>query len=455
MDPNMNPNMNPNMQGMGMPMGGMPMPNNNSPNNMQGMNPDMQQQGGMNPMMMQMMMQNMMMASSGNFQQSAMQQQQQPAMNPMMAMMMASSGNFQQSALQQQQQQQMPPPPPEQQQQQQQQPQQQQSAPPQLSQQELMQADKLNKEAHEYKQQADAYQEEAQWFSVKGKYFQIRNVLKVFRLDDKEVLQILNNFKRENVTDADLKLIDLNPAMLAMLIPDTKEKKYDDVRHRFAAFVRYDSKKLHIYDDEKKNEQDQVVTLNISGYKYTTLKSSLLATGSTYFQSLFRESVLDQEKNYFIDRNGRLFQPILRYLQTKRLKVAINDWYTVQDVLEEMRFYDIQLPAEYNNKYDERYLPESFRFEYCGKINSGQLTVNQMRIKPLAESDAITKKIKEFPEDKASWMNMQKFTELKEKLVALGYQLRNTQMFRGNAGDYAWTYVEFYQRIHWKGKAKN
>ncbi len=34
--------------------------------------------------------------------------------------------------------------------------------------------------------------------------------------------------------------------------------------------------------------------------------------------------LMDKENNYFINRNGRLFEPILTYLQTKELYVKIN-----------------------------------------------------------------------------------------------------------------------------------
>ncbi len=34
-----------------------------------------------------------------------------------------------------------------------------------------------------------------------------------------------------------------------------------------------------------------------------------------------------------------------------------------------MKYYDIQLPNEYNNQMDEKWLPNQFRFEYCCMYN--------------------------------------------------------------------------------------
>ena len=201
----------------------------------------------------------------------------------------------------------------------------------------------------------------------------------------------------------------------------------------------------------------QVITLNISGMKYTTLKSTLLRTESSFFQRMFSvkadngNCVLDKDGNYFIDRNGRLFEVILRYLQTNELKLNMkqND-YEIEDVFEEMKYYDIQLPAQYDNKNDHRWLPDSFRFEYCCMYNQlRQFFASQFRILPKLESNGILRKIGNLPKD---CRDIEAFLRIKDSIKKLGYVIVDTMVFRGEPSQWTWTYVEFYQRVKWTQK---
>eukprot|EP00484_Ammonia_sp_Unknown_P030972 CAMPEP_0197026422 /NCGR_PEP_ID=MMETSP1384-20130603/6509_1 /TAXON_ID=29189 /ORGANISM="Ammonia sp." /LENGTH=435 /DNA_ID=CAMNT_0042455077 /DNA_START=23 /DNA_END=1327 /DNA_ORIENTATION=+ len=427
----------------GMPPNNMPQgmnPNNMQPNQGQGQPSaeEMQQMQQMQQMQMQMAFMNQMqnMTSAMNMQmQAAMAQQQQEQPSGAAPQQPASprSGRTQQEIDNE--------------------------INPQVSKDALL---KAQMQVGQYKQlaelaktQSEQLKKEEASLRSDAKYYEIPHILRAFRLDIKEVNDIVDNgFSKQNITDADLKNLDVNDEkLLKKLIPDTKQKKYDEIRRQFAAFVRYDSKRLqlHSVNDDKKQDAAEVVTLNISGYKYTTLKSTLLATKSSYFQMLFRidlsdqanKHVVDKDGNYFIPRNGRVFEPILRYLQTKQLQIPVNEWYSMKHVFEEMLFYEIRIPDE------ERDLPESFRFEYCSYYTQTlQFDVRQMRIQPKSEAAMLASKIKEFPGEKTQWMEIEKLMELKEEFVALGYQLQRTEMFRGNP-DELWTYVEFYQRVRW------
>ena len=292
--------------------------------------------------------------------------------------------------------------------------------------------------------------------------YQIESILTLFGMNHENLEIVMEHFKKNNIKDSDLINLDLNDdKLLKKLIPNTKEFNTDEIRRRFVAWIRYDVKKLHIHEniqnDEKKQDiEDQVITLNISGYKYTTLKSTLLNTGSTYFQRLFNMDVnnnkclFDNDNNYFIDRNGRLFEPILRYLQTKDLVVKANEFYGVDEVFDELKYYDIQLPGQYDNKTDIRWLPDSFRFEYCCMYNQlQQFFASQFRILPKLNCVNIMKKIGDLPKD---CRDIEAFLSIKTKLINLGYELNDTQVFRGDPSQWTWTYVEFYKRIKWSQK---
>eukprot|EP01084_Bolivina_argentea_P086537 156428_1 len=299
--------------------------------------------------------------------------------------------------------------------------------------------------------------------ALSSDHYQIESILTLFGISQETLTIIIDNFTKNNIKDKDLKNLDLNDEkLLKKLIPNFKDNNLDSVRKRFITWIRYDIKQLHIHEnselDEKKQDlNDSVITLNISGTKYTTLKSTLLKTGSTYFQRIFSDIndkdnniLLDSDNNYFIDRNGRIFEPILRYLQTKQLYIKLNDWYDINDVLNEMRYYDIQLPPQYDDNTNEKWLPNEFRFEYCCMYNQlRQFFASQFRILPKINSNSITKKIGDFPKD---CRDIETFLEIKQKITNLGYQLKDTQVFRGDPSQWVWTYVEFYQRIKWGQK---
>lgn len=64
---------------------------------------------------------------------------------------------------------------------------------------------------------------------------------------------------------------------------------------------------------------DQIVRLNIGGYKYQTTRTTLASNGENFFTKLLEGkigSVKDEQGNYFIDRDGQYFQPILSFLRT-------------------------------------------------------------------------------------------------------------------------------------------
>jgi hypothetical protein len=59
---------------------------------------------------------------------------------------------------------------------------------------------------------------------------------------------------------------------------------------------------------------DNIVRLNIGGTTFTTTKQTLLSKGDNYFSSLLSGRIpttIFPDGYFFIDRNGKYFEPIL------------------------------------------------------------------------------------------------------------------------------------------------
>lgn len=93
-----------------------------------------------------------------------------------------------------------------------------------------------------------------------------------------------------------------------------------------------------------------LVGLNIGGTIFTTSRSTLCSSTDTFFSALLSErlpSTKDAAGNYFIDRCGEYFKPILEYLRTGSFEVPKGmSWSSIS---READFYQIQLPDEWSN----------------------------------------------------------------------------------------------------------
>lgn len=64
---------------------------------------------------------------------------------------------------------------------------------------------------------------------------------------------------------------------------------------------------------------NQIVKLNIGGYKYETTVNTLTSGNPNFFSSLLLNDIpsfQDENGYYFIDRDGKYFEPILEFLRT-------------------------------------------------------------------------------------------------------------------------------------------
>ena len=95
----------------------------------------------------------------------------------------------------------------------------------------------------------------------------------------------------------------------------------------------------------KEHIPSQIIRLNIGGKLFQTTKETLLSHGENFFSSLISgviPSTKDETGAYFVDRNGRFFEPLLDYLRTGSLHIPKNMLRT--SVLQEAAFYSIIVP---------------------------------------------------------------------------------------------------------------
>jgi len=89
---------------------------------------------------------------------------------------------------------------------------------------------------------------------------------------------------------------------------------------------------------------NKLIKLNIGGILFTTTEATLVAQGENFFTPLLRGEIptlKDDNGAYFIDRNGRYFEPILDYLRHGNVTLQPNMQLDV--LLEEANFYLIDL----------------------------------------------------------------------------------------------------------------
>jgi len=101
-------------------------------------------------------------------------------------------------------------------------------------------------------------------------------------------------------------------------------------------------------------DQSQLVGLNIGGVKYLTTKETLLKGGENFFTSLLAgriPTLKDNHGNYFIDRNGKLFAPILDLLRTGELTIPQD--LTLEQIKKECQFYMINCHSSPSGASDD------------------------------------------------------------------------------------------------------
>eukprot|EP01130_Rhizamoeba_saxonica_P019177 TRINITY_DN983_c0_g1_i2.p1 TRINITY_DN983_c0_g1~~TRINITY_DN983_c0_g1_i2.p1 ORF type:complete len:192 (+),score=32.70 TRINITY_DN983_c0_g1_i2:5-580(+) len=87
-----------------------------------------------------------------------------------------------------------------------------------------------------------------------------------------------------------------------------------------------------------------IIHLNIGGVKFSTTLSTLSTYGENFFTALVRmPSLRDGDGAYFIDREGKYFEPILHYLRAGVLPDIDYLNITLDFLIKEANFYSIDI----------------------------------------------------------------------------------------------------------------
>lgn len=100
----------------------------------------------------------------------------------------------------------------------------------------------------------------------------------------------------------------------------------------------------------------EIVRLNVGGHLYTTMKSTLKRYQSLALQWILDYSDRDSEGNIVVDRDGRMFEYILRFLRTDKLCLP-DDFSDFDSLTTEVDYFDIpNLSSCLKKAKDERLL---------------------------------------------------------------------------------------------------
>ncbi|CAH1269263.1 KCTD21 [Branchiostoma lanceolatum] len=101
------------------------------------------------------------------------------------------------------------------------------------------------------------------------------------------------------------------------------------------------------------SSEDTPVTLNVGGFIYTTLRSTLTRYPDSALSAMFspiRTLVTDEHGRCFIDRDGKLFRYVLNFLRTSELLLPKN-FDELRQLKKEAEFYSIQPLTEALSQY--------------------------------------------------------------------------------------------------------
>lgn len=133
--------------------------------------------------------------------------------------------------------------------------------------------------------------------------------------------------------------------------------------------------------EQPKSEPDERIVLNVGGVRFETWLSTIMKYPDTLLARMFSEQnrqmlVRDQNKEYFIDRNGRYFEPILEFYRTGDLLVPPT--LSAEIVQKEVDYFQlsVQIPKKLERKKMFEYMQLSWKYHRLYlKSNDGQETV--------------------------------------------------------------------------------
>jgi hypothetical protein len=133
--------------------------------------------------------------------------------------------------------------------------------------------------------------------------------------------------------------------------------------------------------EEMRQNQTDIVSLNVGGKIFQTRLDTLLSIKDTLFYKIIVSKRVDVLDPIFIDRNHKLFRFILSYLRYQIVNISKLDTFDIEDLNEEANFYEIEGLSGYieEARRDVKYLS----FETNGQYFSGNTLAGTNRIEDL------------------------------------------------------------------------
>jgi len=98
------------------------------------------------------------------------------------------------------------------------------------------------------------------------------------------------------------------------------------------------------------DKKDKVVTINVGGTKFQTLKRTIMKEWDSYLARLLRgdtHQVIDPQGCYFVDRSPKYFEYVLNYLRYDGDVVfPDDDPRAMAEIRREFVFYQVTLPND-------------------------------------------------------------------------------------------------------------
>lgn len=99
--------------------------------------------------------------------------------------------------------------------------------------------------------------------------------------------------------------------------------------------------KATIHNRSPTNSQNDVITVNVGGTRFDTLKGTLSAEKGTFFYSMLNDERFKSEENgeFFVDRDPKWFSTILNFYRKKKVRLSHLELFEICEIIDELEFY--------------------------------------------------------------------------------------------------------------------
>lgn len=100
-------------------------------------------------------------------------------------------------------------------------------------------------------------------------------------------------------------------------------------------------------------QSHEIMKLNVGGFKYETSLNTLISDQDSMLANMFsgRHTIkLNDEGYHFIDRDGKIFEYIIKYLRDKKLNIDNIDISIVENIKDEAEYFQIKGLIELCNR---------------------------------------------------------------------------------------------------------